>query len=159
MTTKKKDSKDKWVLICFLAFFGTVFMVDGFFVYTAVTTQTGLVTEQAYEKGLAYNDILSQAEHQPDLIEKVSYDTPNLSWNILDKTGKAIKNATVTARIIRPVQDGFDFDVVLQHEGNGRYSASLSLPKKGAWVAKLDSRWESQKQTNIYKTTYPFVAE
>ena len=156
---KKRDPKDKWILICFLAFFGTVFAVDGFFVYTAITTQTGLVTEKPYEKGLAYNELLSQANNQPELNEKASYDTPNLSWKIADKAGNAIQNATVTARIIRPVQEGLDFDVVLRHVGGGRYSAPLSLPEKGAWVAKLDSKWESKEQQQTYKTTYPFVAE
>lgn len=159
MSAKKRDPKDKWILVCFLVFFGIIFIVDGIFVYTAVTTQTGLVTERPYEKGIAYNELLKKADSQRKLIDKVSYEEPNLIWKISDEKRKAILSGNVTARIFRPVQEGLDFDVTLEHTGDGEYSTSLSLPKQGSWTAKLTVQWEEKLQQHTYKTTYAFIAK
>lgn len=63
---KKDDKKDSgwWVLWAFLAFFAVFASVDAFFVYTAITSHTGVVVENAYEVGLNYNDIIEEAERQ-----------------------------------------------------------------------------------------------
>ena len=54
----KRSPKDKYILFAFLAFFGVIFVLDGIFVYTAISTQTGVIAEKAYEKGLNYNETL-----------------------------------------------------------------------------------------------------
>ena len=41
------------MLWAFLAFFGTVFAVNGAMIYAAVSTYTGLVANEPYRKGLA----------------------------------------------------------------------------------------------------------
>lgn len=63
-TTAKKDHTGRIVLWALLAFFGVLASVNAFFVYTAVTTNTGVVTENAYEKGLRYNEILKEARRR-----------------------------------------------------------------------------------------------
>jgi nitrogen fixation protein FixH len=146
----KNTKKDKYILFAFLSFFGVVFTVDAFFIYTAITTQTGVITEQAYEKGLHYNQILLEAENQPRLNDVVSFDGKTLRWNIEDKSNQKITNAKVTGKIIRPIQDGHDFNIDLVNKGNGVYEAVLDLPFKGLWEAKLESKWNNK----TYKTMY-----
>lgn len=153
MKNIKNHPKDKWILICFLVFFGIIFTLDGIFVYTAITTQTGLVTDQAYEKGLNYNETLAQAKSQPILKDTVSFDDNVLSWQLIDNNDKKIETANVKARIIRPIQDGHDFDIVLDNKGEGIYQTTLTLPFEGLWMAKLESRWDKK----TYKTTYQFI--
>ncbi|HPD83718.1 MAG: FixH family protein [Alphaproteobacteria bacterium] len=153
----QKSPKDKYILFAFLGFFGTLFLLDGIFVYTAVTTQTGVVTQSPYEKGLAYNNLLEEEKKQPKLKERVTYNSPLLQWKLTDENLNPIVKATVKARLIRPVQEGYDFDVDLVHKGGGVYEAQLSLPYKGQWVVKLESQWIQNDQKNTYKTTYHLI--
>lgn len=152
-------SKNKWVLFAFLGFFGVIFAVNAVFIYSALSSQTGVVTEKPYEKGLAYNDTLQQAKNQPKINEKASYDNAVLRWLLRDEAGRHIKNAVVTARLVRSVKEGYDFDVEMAYKGDGVYEVSLDLPLKGAWVAQLESQWTHNKQNKMYKTTYQFVAK
>ncbi|HRX96484.1 MAG TPA: FixH family protein, partial [Bacteroidales bacterium] len=75
--------------------------------------------------------VLEEAKNQPKLNDTVSYDVPMLRWKLADEQGAPLLNATVTAKLIRPVQDGHDFDISLVHKGNGIYEAPLNLPYKG----------------------------
>jgi nitrogen fixation protein FixH len=149
-----KNPKDKWIPWCFVIFFAVIAVLDGIFVYMAVSTQTGVVTEQAYEKGLAYNELLEQAKQRPEINQKASYKDGVLSWSLANKDESPISNAVVTAHIKRPVQDGYDFDITLSHKGNGLYEADITLPMKGLWQAGLNSEWDNQK----YQTSLKFVS-
>ena len=51
----------------FVLFFITIIILDSIFVYLAFSSHTGLVSENSYEKGLNYNDIISQKEKQDKL--------------------------------------------------------------------------------------------
>jgi nitrogen fixation protein FixH len=65
MTDHDKTAQKKYgkrVLIYLLAFFAVFASVDAFFVYKALSTNTGVVSENAYEQGLRFNDIIDEAE-------------------------------------------------------------------------------------------------
>lgn len=157
MSQAIRHPKDKYILFIFIAFFGVIFLINGIFAYVAISTQTGLVTEQYYQKGLDFDKTLEEARNQPKLIEQVTYESPILRWKLADKNSAPLLNATVSARLIRPVQDGHDFDISFVHKGNGIYEAPLTLPYKGSWVAKLESQWTQDNQNKVYKTTYPLI--
>ena len=62
-TVTIKPPKDgKRVLLAFLLFFVVFASVDAFFVYKAISTLPGVVSENAYEIGLHYNKIIAEAE-------------------------------------------------------------------------------------------------
>ncbi len=147
-TAAVKHPKDKWIPRYFVMFFAVIAVLDGIFVYLAVSTQTGIVTEQPYEKGLAFNKTLEEARAQPDLEHQASYTEGILRWIL------PLEQASVTASIIRPVQDGYDFSVALKHVGNGVYEVKPELPFPGAWTAKLKATWDNQK----FQTSYDFIA-
>lgn len=146
--------KDKWIPWYFVIFFAVIAILDGVFVYMAVSTQTGLVTEQAYEKGLAFDDILATARSQPDIQQDISYIGGVLRWKMAEKEGRPITNAAVSAQIIRPVQDGHDFAITLEHKGKGVYEATPTLPLPGLWQAKLSGKWNNKQ----YQRAYEFIA-
>ena len=54
----------------FVMFFITLAILDSFFVYIALSTHNGVVTENAYEKGLNYNRTIEQAETAKKLNQK-----------------------------------------------------------------------------------------
>lgn len=58
--TQKKDGRR--VLFYLIGFFVIFASVDAYFVYKAFSTHTGVVVENAYEKGLNYNDIIEEAK-------------------------------------------------------------------------------------------------
>jgi nitrogen fixation protein FixH len=60
---KTQSRKDGFlVLWSLLAFFAVFSSVNAFFVYKAVTTNTGVVVENAFEQGVHYNDIIAKAK-------------------------------------------------------------------------------------------------
>jgi nitrogen fixation protein FixH len=149
-----KSRKDgKRILICFLAFFGLICVIDGIFVYTAITTQTGVVTEQPYEKGLAFNKQLDEARAQPSMRENITFADNVLRWTLQDENGVPVRGAQVHGEIVRPVQEGYDFAITLTEAGGGIYETTLDLPLKGLWVAKLNGQWNS----TTYKTSHEFM--
>lgn len=152
--TKPEASKKKdyIVLYWFLAFFGTFMILDGIFVYLAVSTQTGLVTEQAYEKGLDYNKTLHEAGSQPAMNDVVSYENGVLKWVIKDAENNLVE-ADAQARFFRQVQDGHDFTIPLKRTQSGVYEARPDIPLKGLWMVKLQSQWKN----NTYKTSFNLI--
>lgn len=144
-----KDPKDKWIPRYFVMFFAVIVILDSIFVYIAVTTQTGVVIENPYEKGIAYNEILEKAKSQPDLANEVSYIDGVLYWKL------PITTAFVTASIFRPVQDGYDFDIKLTYIGDGVYKSKIKTPLPGLWVAKMKATWNN----NHFQTTHEFIAK
>jgi nitrogen fixation protein FixH len=150
---KPQKNKDRVILYWFLAFFGTFMILDGIFVYLAVSTQTGLVTEKAYEKGLAYNQTLEEAKNQPDIIDEVSYENGILQWVLIDKQNQALK-AVTKATFFRPVQAGYDFTVPLEQKDAGVYEIKPDLPLKGLWSVRLEAQWDNK----TYKTTVELVS-
>jgi len=158
MTDAAKTSDKKyarWTLFCFLAFFGIIGTVDAIFIYKAVNTHTGVVTKQAYEKGLNFNETLEKARNQPNIIQVASYENDILNWQLSEQNTAPLTGATVTAKLFRPAHDGYDYEVALDHQGNGLYLAKLNLPLKGVWIAKLNSTWNNE----TYQTTLQFLAQ
>lgn len=147
--------KGSHVFLWFCAFFGVIIIVNGIFIYTALNTHTGTVTEKPYEKGLAYNDILAQARSQPKLDSIVTFENGMLNWYLKNEQGMVLDGAQASAKIIRPSQKGMDFEIILMPQGNGRYETPLNLPLKGKWTAKLSAKWNNKN----YQTTHRFITK
>ena len=153
LVSNSKDNSGKLILLYFVLFFGIIIIVNTIFVYISLSTHTGLVEKDYYKKGIAYNEILERAKNQPNLIDKVTYNNGILRWALADNDNKALEDASVSAIIIRPVQGGYDFNVKLENKGAGVYEAKIKPPLKGAWIAKLTSKWDNKQ----YQTTYNFM--
>lgn len=154
--SKKVKKNDRWIPWYFVAFFLVIAILDGIFVTIAIKTQRGVVTENAYEKGLAYNSILQKAAKQKNLglNQRAKYKNGLLSWYIHDKNGEPIQNAEVTANFFRPVQSGHDFKVELKQTSSGVFEARPAFPLPGAWTVTLEARWQSSR----YETTIDLIA-
>ena len=50
------------VLFALIGFFIIFATVDAFFVYKALSTNTGLVAENPYERGLRFNEVIAEAQ-------------------------------------------------------------------------------------------------
>ena len=128
------SKNDRWIPWYFVAFFVVIAVVLVGMVTVAVRTQTGVVTEHPYEKGLAYNETVKQAEIQESLgwNGEISYNNNVISFTLHNKNGKIIIPDKITAKIFRPTQDKMDFSVELR---NG--SAVVDFPAKGSWEIRI----------------------
>lgn len=133
-----------WYPYIFVGCFVVVVGVNAALAYFATSTFTGLETDGAYQKGLAYNQNIAAAKAQDVQGWKVDTQvTPGaigtdgvtvaVAVSYRDHDGKPVEGLEVTADIIRPTAKGKDQHVVLAPLGNGTYGGSYPLPMKGVW--------------------------
>jgi len=124
----------KHVLIGLLSFFGVVISVNMAFVYFALDSWTGLVAQDSYRKGLAYNDTLADAERQAALGWKtaVGYDGTALTIRLIDENGNALLASDITVVVRRPTHENMDLTVTMEAADNG-YVAPVTFPEAGLW--------------------------
>jgi nitrogen fixation protein FixH len=133
-----------WYPYIFVGAFAVVLAVNAALYYFASSTFTGLFTDKAYEKGLAYNDALAAEEAQRRLGWTVEAEvTPgpaeagrrpaDLAVRFADRDGRPVGGLTVSALLRRPTQAGHDLRVELRSLGPGRYGAPVVLPLPGQW--------------------------
>ncbi len=121
--------------------FAVVAAVNVVFVVAALTSWTGEVDPAAYERGLAYNDILDSRAEQSRLgwavasrLDQGVGGASRLVLTVTDRTGAAVDGAAVSAEIRRPTREGLDRLVTFEETAPGTYAAALDLPLKGQWA-------------------------
>ncbi|MDG1287706.1 MAG: FixH family protein [Rickettsiales bacterium] len=154
MEAVKPKKSDKYIPYYFVAFFIFLAMADGVFVYLATSTHTGVVKEQAYEKGLDYNNLIDAKAAQDTLNWKSSLTLQGeaLTATLSDAENTPLKDAKVTAHLTRPTQGGYDFSATLTPQDNKHYTALIDFPLKGQWDATLIVLWNQhsyQKRTRL----------
>jgi len=158
MTTKKPeiDAEDaaakniaarrifmRWIV----GFFSVFIIVDAFFWYLASDSHTGLVTEQPYEKGLAYNDTVAASDAQLALgwSSKIKLDGSDVIVTLTDSDDAAITGATLKVSFTRPTMEGYDFSALLHGDGSGVYKSSVEFPLDGQWDVRIFVSWNQQQ--------------
>ena len=132
-----------WYPYIFLGAFVVVVAVNGTMAYFATSTFSGLATNDAYEKGNAYNHNLAMARAQLALGWTVETTfTPRaggaeVAVTCRDKDGKPLDGLAVHAMVMRPTVRGMDQTVTLVAGGQGVYGASVGLPQSGEWDADI----------------------
>ncbi|NBV05910.1 MAG: hypothetical protein EBS06_01565 [Proteobacteria bacterium] len=140
MTDKESSAtKKSKIPYFFFVFFAVILLVNIIYIYLSQKTWRGLVTDDAYHKGLHYNDVIAGANEQKELgwKMKISYkNSKNKSGELeiflQDKNNKKISDAVVTTFFKRPTQDGKDFSQEIRFI-NGRYFAKINFPLAGQW--------------------------
>ena len=143
--TPEQRRRDRWIPLSFFGMFACILVANGALVYYALNTWTGLGTDDAYVKGLAYNETLAASEAQAKQGWQAELDyranaplAGRLTLDLKDRHGTAIENAEVTALIVRPTHEGHDFPAALGQNGEGRYAADLNFPLAGLWEIRLE---------------------
>lgn len=143
--------QDRWIPWLFVLGFLVLFAVTGSFVKLALTSFTGLVATNAYERGLAYDDVIAAERAQAEQGWRMTIATPALSGEgqemrveLVDRTGAPLSGGAVhvlAERMSRYAQQ-VRFDLV--DVGNGTYAAPVDFPIGGRWLvsvlAEVDGR-------------------
>lgn len=133
-----------WYPYIFVGCFVLVVGVNGALAYFATSTFTGLETQGAYQKGLAYNQNIALAKAQEAMGWTVETKvTPgaigtdgakvDIAISYRDRDGKPVEGLSVEADLIRPTAKGLDRQETLKPLGNGVYGGTYTLPVKGVW--------------------------
>ena len=158
MTVNAPHKIDKFIPWMFVLFFVVVAIVDGIFMTTAVKTHTGVVTEDAYETGLKYNQILADVREQ----EKRGWSHQlnitkdgAIQFSLKDKAGKAITGAQISALYYRAIQGGMDQTIQLSETDTGIYTGKADLKANGLWQVFVTAK----VGTDTYKTNQDILIE
>ncbi len=127
-----------------------VVAVNAVMITYAIGTFPGLEIDDAYRKGIHYNQTLAAAREQEargwhaDVhFQAASATTPeagaarggDFSVSLTDLAGAPVPDLSVSAVFMRPTHTGEDVTVSLDRLGSGRYGAFVTLPHPGQWDA------------------------
>ena len=134
-----KRAPGAWIPWLFAAFFALVVAVNGAMIWIALSSWTGLATNQAYDRGLTYNRNLGAAARQaalgwrPALAVGLGATGGEVELAVADAADKPITDAEIVVRFERPTSDGLDFAVTLEAAAPGVYLGGFVPPPAGAW--------------------------
>ena len=137
---------DKWIPWYFVAFFVGLAIVNAVFVYLATSTNTGVITKQAYEKGLEYNQVIA-ASREADALGWQAYITledGKLQTQVKNDRRQPVEHAQVVAYFTRPTTEGHDFEHQLHEAAPGLYAGEIHAPLKGQWDVRIAVTWQNQ---------------
>ena len=142
---KEKKLTGRHVFIWISAFFGVMFIANGFFVYYARTTWPGVVEKSPYQASQKFNQTIRQAEAQDErswtmqLQLKRRQNDVYLLIEAKDKLDNPLSDLTILANIGRPATESFDQQLELSSEGSGLYQAKVGALDPGRWRVKLEA--------------------
>jgi len=152
---------DKWIPWYFFAFFLVLISILVPMCVLAVRTNSGVVTENSYEKGLAYNrSIAASAEQKTlgwksDLSVTKENDMTRVTFSLTDATGAPLDQADVKLVFVRPAQKGMDRDLTLRWVSKGHYSAEVTLPATGVWDVYSSATLAGHNYQSAQRLTLP----
>ena len=141
------------VLGVFLAFFGAVFLANGAMIYSALSTHTGLVANEPYRKGLAYNQRIGADERQIRLgwSEALAVGRDGrVTLSLAERDGRAVRGLKIEGVLGRPVTNRYDIKLTLAETAPGRYEAQTAAVAEGSWLITLEARPQADAEP-IYR--------
>lgn len=142
------------VLAMFVAFFGVIFLVNGYFLARALSTHTGVVSVEPYRKGLAYNGRIRADEVQAALGWKdaVAIEAVGLLTVTLEGPSSApISGLHLSVLVGRPSTAQSDRTLMLTETAPGRYVAETSALAPGHWIVTLEARHGAGNTEPVYR--------
>lgn len=127
-----------------------VIAVNAVMMTLAIGTFPGLETEDAYRKGIEYNQTIAAARAQDargwhlDLHFTQSPEAGvhggDVSIAFVDRDGQALRELEVKVDFVRPLGEGIDDPLPFDERGGGVYGARFIAPLPGQWDARILAR-------------------
>lgn len=144
--TRKPFRLNGWhVFLMLCAFFGFMFIVNGIFLWAALSSFPGEEEQKSYLQGLHYNEAISARQVQEEQgwsaqIGLTSTTTGDrLVVRLLQRDGSPLATQDVQAQLRRTVTGVEDVPVILQRGADGDYFADVALLDKGVWEARVQA--------------------
>ena len=130
------------VLAALIGFFAVVFAVNGIFLALALSTNTGVVSNEPYRKGLKYNEQIAADTRQSELgwTSEITLNTRDgkVVALIKDRDGAVLAGLRAIATIGLAATDREDVAATLTETAPGHYEASFPNLKAGGYIANLE---------------------
>jgi nitrogen fixation protein FixH len=133
-----------WIPACFFGMFFVIFAANAAMIGVGLSSWRGLVTDDAYDKGVAYQKAIAAEEREEALgwTVDLSVDTPkpkraDVTVAVAGPDGAPIEADSVEIGFVRPTQAGYDSVHELTALGGGRFFKSVTLPLPGLWELRI----------------------
>ncbi len=137
------ELKGKHILFILLGFFGTIFTVNGVFLYAALSTLPGEERGATYEAGLRYNATLAQERAQETLHwthQSQLLPGPRLAVTVTNPDGSPVAGLAVEGWLERPASSSAGRHLSFEEVDSGRYEAVAGASGAGAWILALTAQ-------------------
>jgi nitrogen fixation protein FixH len=131
------------VLVVCLTFFGAIFAVNGALIYAALSTHTGLVANEPYRKGLAYNERILADERQARLgwSERLEVGRDgHLQLVLAEQDGSPVRGLRIEGVLGRAATNRYDVNLAFVETAPGQYEAQGPELPAGSWLISLEAR-------------------
>lgn len=142
------------VLAMMLGFFAVVFAVNGWFLYSALSTHAGVVSNEPYRKGLAYNERIAADERQKSLgwkDETSLAGAGDVTVRLTRDDGSPVQGLNLSAVVGRPATITLDQRLVLVEGQPGVYAAKAKDIGSGTWVVSVEAHGSDGREDPIYR--------
>ncbi|MCH9765916.1 MAG: FixH family protein, partial [Alphaproteobacteria bacterium] len=140
-TTDARQWTGRGVILAFVVFFLLLIGAQAAFITIAVSTHTGLVSQQPYRKGLNYGDRIAQSDKQKKLGWQDAWaladNNQRLVFTLTDGNGQHISGLKLSGSMGRPVHKNDDAVLVFRSNEAGGYQADLPKGLKGAFIVDI----------------------
>jgi nitrogen fixation protein FixH len=119
----------------FVAFFGTIFAVNFFMAYSAVSTFPGMEVSSSYADSQTF-DVRRDAQEALGWDASVAIEGERLVLTLVDSAGRPVYPAELDALLTRPTNRTADQVLLLERSANGTLSAPVSV-SEGRWRLRL----------------------
>lgn len=135
------------VLLMVIAFFGVMIIANVFFISAAVNSFPGVTDDQAYQKGLDYNQQIAARAEQAAIgwraeVREVTREGEDgvIAIHITNAAGQALSGLAVEGSLERPTNRQGDQRVTFKYAGGGLYIAEAAAFAPGAWVLTAQAK-------------------
>lgn len=143
------------VLALLVVFFGTIFFVNGLFIFRALSTYTGEVSAEPYRKGLQYNSRIAAEDRQRELgyadVTSVARDG-TVSVLLKDASGMPVSGIALTGFVGRPSTDKQDHLLKFTQNTTGQFVAQTSALDAGNWIVSLRATRDAAAGDVVYQS-------
>lgn len=132
-----RPRRSAWIPWVFVGAMALVIAVNGVLIWAALSTFTGVTVGHAYDRGLAYNDVLAESARQQSLGWRTTVRLADglLTLDAEDAEARPIAG-TVQGLLLRPLS-GDTLPLSFVAAAPGRYIAEARPPQPGQWEARL----------------------
>jgi nitrogen fixation protein FixH len=128
------------ILTIFIVAFGIVFTVNGFFIYKAITTNSGEI-HHAYMEGLKFNETLETRAKQKNLgwdmtlsMNRGAGGDALFSAQMLDKNGQPVTGLNINGLLYRNTENKDDHKLAFKEVKAGIYESHVANLGAGKWL-------------------------
>ncbi len=158
-TQQRQGLTGRHVLAHMVGLFGIVFAVNGYMLFKALSTHSGLVANEPYRKGLEYNRRIAADERQAALgwtSDATLDDKGTVTVTIADPTGQPVSRIALEGRLGRPSSNRADVPLIFKEVAAGRYRADAGAISAGTWQLDVAIRPEAATTASAGEPIYRF---